>query len=116
MLQFGQSFIYQIFFQCGIIALDYKYTLRGEVEDDSELRKIVHKRSAERLLRLFEKNGGVYIKLGQYLASLVTILPKEYTETMKVLQDRAPWVSYEHVERIIYEEFGKPVEELCVSN
>ncbi len=44
----------------------------------------MHKRSAERLLKLCYRNKGLYIKLGQYLASLHHALPKEYTQTLKV--------------------------------
>ena len=33
-------------------------------------------------------NGGLYVKLGQGLACLNHILPREYTETLQVLQDK----------------------------
>jgi len=33
-------------------------------------------------------NGGLYIKLGQGLACFNHILPREYTETLQVLQDK----------------------------
>lgn len=33
-------------------------------------------------------NGGIYVKLGQGLACFNHILPREYTETLPVLQDK----------------------------
>ena len=34
-------------------------------------------------------NGGVYTKMGQYLASMNHVLPPVFTETLSVLQDKA---------------------------
>lgn len=34
------------------------------------------------------ENGGIYVKLGQGLACFNHILPREYTETLPVLQDK----------------------------
>ena len=48
-----------------------------------------HKRAAERILAGCLRNGGLYVKLGQGLASMNHILPAEYTETLVVLQDKA---------------------------
>lgn len=53
-------------------------------------KSAVHQRCANRLLGLFSTNGGVYIKLGQYIASLDHILPSEYCKTMSILQNEAP--------------------------
>ncbi|KAJ1342007.1 hypothetical protein BSLG_003412 [Batrachochytrium salamandrivorans] len=61
----------------------------------------VHQRSANRLLDLFLANGGVYIKLGQHLSALVYLLPQEYTETMKVLQDQCGTSSWEDIEKLL---------------
>ena len=98
-----------------LIVADYRTTL-GRVPDDSIsyaiLKSLVHKRAAERLLRLFEANGGVYIKAGQHIASLSYLLPSEYTETLKVLQDSAPRSTYEQVNDVISRELGRPIEEL----
>ena len=50
----------------------YRRTLsqREKIEDDEEshaLLKGCHKRCAVRTLRALEKNGGIFIKLGQHL-------------------------------------------------
>jgi hypothetical protein len=51
------------------------------------LKSEIHERSARRLLSTFKDNGGIYVKLGQLLASLVYLLPPEYTATLSELHD-----------------------------
>ncbi|KAJ3161034.1 putative aarF domain-containing protein kinase 1 [Irineochytrium annulatum] len=51
-------------------------------------------------------NGGVYIKLGQHLAALVYLLPEEYTNTLKVLQDQCPPTAMEAMERMVLADTG----------
>ena len=50
--------------------------------------KLCHQRSADRIVVGAIDNGGIYIKLGQGLACFNHILPREYTETLLVLQDK----------------------------
>ncbi|KAJ3217509.1 hypothetical protein HK099_005443 [Clydaea vesicula] len=59
-----------------------------------------HKRAANNLLDLCLKNGGVYIKLGQHIASLQYLLPEEYTDTFRVLQDECTPSSMQEVENV----------------
>ncbi|KAG0269511.1 hypothetical protein DFQ27_003198 [Actinomortierella ambigua] len=74
-------------------------------------RKLVHQRSADRLLRLCRLNTGIYTKAGQHVASMTFVVPPEYTKTLSVLQDRAPFKSMKEVERVFLAEFGlKPLE------
>jgi aarF domain-containing kinase len=49
----------------------------------------VHRRSAERILETCLRNGGLYIKFGQGLVSMNHVLPKEYLDTLKILQNQA---------------------------
>lgn len=75
-----------------LISLDYKYNLWGIAEDSEEYNELIkpcHNRAAERLLEGCLANGGLYVKLGQGLVSMNHILPREYLETLVVLQDRA---------------------------
>lgn len=82
-----------------MIALDYKWSLRGlEGEERQRRLHLVHERceppslsaangplwcanndddnrSADRLLRLFQQNKGIYVKAGQHISSLDYILP-----------------------------------------
>ena len=51
--------------------------------------KLVHKRSAERLLKVARAQGGMYTKIGQYLSTLTHILPVEWTETLASLSSNS---------------------------
>jgi aarF domain-containing kinase len=46
------------------------------------------------------------------LASLTYVVPGEYTNTLSVLQDRAPFKSMKEVEQVFMEQFGKLPREL----
>lgn len=48
--------------------------------------KFIHERSARYIVEGCLKNGGLYVKLGQGLAALNHILPREYIETLTILQ------------------------------
>jgi aarF domain-containing kinase len=57
---------------------DYRMTMRRKYENEEEGRKAMsecHLRSASRALHVFEKNGGIYVKLGQHLAALSYLIP-----------------------------------------
>ncbi|GAB5035185.1 abc1 protein at2g40090-like [Nannochloropsis oceanica] len=75
----------------------------------------VHQRVADRLLELCQLNLGCYIKIGQHLSNLDYLLPREVTDTLKVLLNRAPVSSYEDVCAVIKEELGKTPAELWSS-
>lgn len=100
------------------IMADYKLSLRDSVtkglsEEDAQLLwSKCHKRSAEKLLDTFKKNGGVYIKFGQHISALVYLLPDEYTETMKVLQNMCPQSSLDAVKSVIEADLRKPFHEI----
>lgn len=93
----------------GRIVADYKMSLRGYRDNSQEsLDKWsqVHKRSADRLLKLCTTNGGVFIKVGQHIGALDYIAPVEYCETLKVLHSRAPSAPLEDVKRVIKADLG----------
>lgn len=72
----------------------------------------IHQRSAEHILDGCLSNGGCYIKLGQGLVSMSHILPKEYIETLRVLQDKCLKRESGELEKIFKKDFGKNPEEL----
>lgn len=91
-----------------------------DVEESCEqyevLLKEVHQRTANRILAGCLLNGGLYIKLGQGLVSMNHILPKEYLETLQVLQDKC--LSRDdatEIGKLFEEEFGKSHKELFLS-
>ncbi|XP_065571016.1 uncharacterized aarF domain-containing protein kinase 5-like isoform X3 [Artemia franciscana] len=100
------------------ISVDYWISLRF-VEEDSEeydsILKKIHQRAAQRILDGCLKNGGLYIKLGQGLVSLNHILPKEYLNTLKVLQDKCLTRKPEEISKLFLEEFGALPKELFES-
>lgn len=65
-----------------------------------------HRRSARRLVRLAERNRGVYVKLAQHAASMHYLLPPEYTDQLQSLQQAAPATPFEEVSAILREELG----------
>ncbi|XP_059350364.1 uncharacterized aarF domain-containing protein kinase 5-like isoform X2 [Daphnia carinata] len=100
------------------ISTDYWWSLRSIDEDSiqyqQELKK-THQRTADRILACCLKNGGLYIKLGQGLVSMNHILPKEYLETLKVLQDRCLARGATEIGQLFDEEFGKDHKQLFQS-
>ncbi|KAI8604740.1 ABC1 family-domain-containing protein [Dissophora ornata] len=88
--------------------LHLRYASVGYTSDTYKAeRMVVHQRCADRLLRLCRLNTGIYCKAGQHVASLTYVVPPEYTNTLSVLQDRAPFKSMKEVEQVFQEEFGK---------
>jgi aarF domain-containing kinase len=77
---------------------DYELSLMGLEYNSEEYHKArheVHMRVAESILDLSKSNRGIYLKLGQYLGNLEKVVPWEFTQVLKVLQDSAPPVPYE---------------------
>jgi len=102
------------FFRSGfvgtLISLDYKLSLHDVKFGTDEYRATVAKinlRTAKKLLKLCQKQRGIYIKAGQHLASLSYALPREFTETLSVLQDKAKHHGFDQVEKTFESEFGK---------
>jgi len=97
------------------IGLDYKLEIgQREGEGDQEYKdrlSRLHDRSARRFLWLFRTLGGLFVKLGQHLSALVYLLPPEYIETLKVLQDEAPRSRRGEIERVIREDWGGELSE-----
>ena len=59
-----------------------------------------------------EKNGSIFIKLGQHLSSMGYLLPLEWTTTFIPLQDHCPVSSYESIEKMFLKDTGSPILEL----
>ncbi|PGH29253.1 Atypical/ABC1/ABC1-B protein kinase [[Emmonsia] crescens] len=97
---------------------DYRKTLnrQSDSEDEkAEWLKACHKRCAERTLRVLEKNGSIFIKLGQHLSSMGYLLPLEWTTTFIPLQDKCPVSSFESVEKMFVKDTGHTIDELFSS-
>lgn len=70
-----------------------------------------HKRCAERTLYAMEKNGSIFIKLGQHLSSLNYLLPSEWCDTFIPLQDKCPVSPFSSIEEMVKKDTGKGLEE-----
>ncbi len=65
-----------------------------------------------RMRLAMEELGPTFVKLGQILSTRPDILPREYIEELKKLQDNVPSISADAVRGQIQRELGYPVEEL----
>jgi aarF domain-containing kinase len=59
-----------------------------------------------------EKNGSIFIKLGQHLSSMGYLLPVEWVETFVPLQDKCPISSIESIEALFLKDTGQPLSTL----
>lgn len=103
------------------IGTNYKNDLYGSgLEKGSppynKLKSEIHKKSAEKLLDLCCTNKGVYIKVGQHIATLDYILPSEFVKTMKVLYSHAPKNDLADVYKVLKQDLKKDVSViLCIN-
>ncbi|KAI0766836.1 ABC1-domain-containing protein [Trametes elegans] len=89
-------------------AIDYKLTFAKSYETEDEKATAYsecHTRSARRVLKALLANGGIFIKLGQHMAS-VAVLPREWTSTMRPLQDQCEPTAYEDLEKMFISDIG----------
>ncbi|KAJ6440528.1 DUF92 domain protein [Purpureocillium lavendulum] len=91
---------------------DYRTTLNAKaaMTDEAEQNNVLtacHKRCAERTLKVLEKNGGIFIKLGQHLSAMNYLLPPEWTTTFIPLQDKCPVSSFESIETMFRNDTGE---------
>lgn len=67
---------------------------------------------AHRFRRLAVANGGVLIKLGQFLSIRVDVLPPVVTNELKGLQDEVPSERSEDIRALIASEFGRSADDV----
>ncbi|KAJ7072300.1 ABC1-domain-containing protein [Mycena amicta] len=95
--------------------VDYKMTfaaVAGAPEEERlEAISKCHSRSAERVLKALLANGGIFIKMGQHMASLL-VLPREWTSAMRPLQDKCDPTPYEDIESLFQHDMGVPLSAL----
>ncbi|OTA99883.1 hypothetical protein M426DRAFT_324770 [Hypoxylon sp. CI-4A] len=90
---------------------DYRTSLNkrdesNDPKEQDEILKACHKRCAERTLTVLEKNGGIFIKLGQHLSAMTYLLPREWTDTFIPLQDKCPVSSFESIKEMFRADTG----------
>jgi aarF domain-containing kinase len=103
-----------------VIGADYKIVKQWakwqgveEASDEyKEMERRLHVRSAERILNLSLRLGGIWMKLSQYVSTLRPAVPVEYTSVLAAAQDKANSRPFEEIRLVIEEELGAPPEEL----
>lgn len=71
-----------------------------------------HQRAADALVAGAIRNGGLYVKLGQGLCSFNHLLPPEYINTLRVLEDKALTRGFQEVDELFLEDFQAWPQEL----
>lgn len=100
--------------KAAVISADYKWGRKRMLESGKTVEEVeheIHERSAKRLLKLFKKQGGVYVKAGQHMSSLYYLLPKEYCETLSELHNQASAQPFEKILPVLRSELGAPASE-----
>lgn len=62
---------------------------------------------AKRLRQVLQELGPTYIKLGQLLSTRADILPPDYVQELRKLQDKVEEVPFVKIEEVLIEELGK---------
>lgn len=106
----------------GVVALatmrcfhHYKKTLDAKYdseEDRQEALSACHQCCADITLRALQKNGGVYIKLGQHIGAMTYMLPPEWTNTMIPLQDQCPESTFDEINDMFKQDLKINIDEM----
>ena len=76
-------------------------------------RKEAARRPPEENFRLaFEELGTTFIKLGLILRTSLDLLPEEYCQELRKLQDRTSPVDFFEIKEVVEQELKKPLEEV----
>ncbi|CAD5231580.1 unnamed protein product [Bursaphelenchus xylophilus] len=94
--------------------VDYKITMRGDPgsEEYQQRMHLCHLRGANRILELCRNNGGVFIKVGQHVASLQYLLPEEYISVLGVLHSKAPSSDIIEIKKVFVDTTGRELEDV----
>ncbi|KAI7900502.1 ABC1 family-domain-containing protein [Cokeromyces recurvatus] len=89
------------------LAIDYKVNFQpGHTKEEAMKIEQIHERTANRVFDVFERNAGLYIKVGQVIGTQAAVLPSAYQRRAVQLFDSAPAVPFESVERVFMEDFN----------
>lgn len=68
-----------------------------------------------RLRLCFEQLGPTFVKLGQLLATRTDLVPQEYVDEFRKLQDQVPAVPFSEIRQVLVQHFGREVEDVFAS-
>ncbi|KAL7431738.1 hypothetical protein ACHAXM_005986 [Skeletonema potamos] len=84
-------------------------------EELDERLNVYRETTAPKLVDLILSLGGIYIKIGQVMSTIGQgLLPQQYLDALKPLQNGVPPRSYDQISRIIEKSTGKKMDELFV--
>eukprot|EP00761_Pharyngomonas_kirbyi_P014782 gb/GECH01014812.1/.p1 GENE.gb/GECH01014812.1/~~gb/GECH01014812.1/.p1 ORF type:complete len:751 (+),score=125.83 gb/GECH01014812.1/:1-2253(+) len=69
----------------------------------------LHEKNAHRLTQVLLRNGGLYVKVGQFLSTLDFLLPPVFVHTLSRCQDQAYPYPLSSVKKMFEEEMGHPI-------
>ena len=81
----------------------------------AELLDELHDRSARRFHDVSARHGGAFMKVGQLLSSRADVLPEAWIRELAKLQDAAPPVPFDAIERTLAADFARPVADVFPS-
>ncbi|KAL9182297.1 hypothetical protein ACHAXT_012949 [Thalassiosira profunda] len=99
-------------------ALKFKAETIDKCSEEEMARRldVFREESAPRLVDLILRMGGIYIKIGQVMSTIGQgLLPQQYVDALKPLQDGVPPRNYEEISSIIEESTGKRMDDLFSS-
>ncbi|XP_078392339.1 putative aarF domain-containing protein kinase 5 isoform X3 [Cetorhinus maximus] len=74
-------------------------------QDFIDTMSACHQRGADLIVKGAIKNSGLYIKLGQGLCAFNHLLPQEYANTLRILEDKAINRRFKEVDALFLEDF-----------
>ncbi len=77
-----------------------------EPHEIAEETQTLHQKNAAELAELCRRQGGAWIKAAQFLSCQGDWLPKTYVDQLAELQDQAPSVSWEELEKQLFQCYG----------
>ena len=84
-------------------------------EELEERLSLYRETTAPKLVDLILRLGGIYIKIGQVMSTIGQgLLPQQYVDALKPLQNGVPPRGYDEISRIIEKSTGKKMDELFV--
>lgn len=70
-----------------------------------------HKIASQHMKEALRNSGGIYLKLGQLIATIDVIVPDQYRDTMMDLTRCCPTSTFSNVKKIVEGETGKPLKQ-----
>eukprot|EP00049_Salpingoeca_infusionum_P025915 m.22581 g.22581 ORF g.22581 m.22581 type:complete len:1649 (+) comp8401_c0_seq2:477-5423(+) len=83
------------------------------IKDGSDSRwSWVNAQNAKQVRILTQELCGFWVKVGQYLSSRGDVMPQEWVNELRVLQDTMPFQPFEDVKQTVENELGRPLSEV----